>query len=86
LPRRNRDGPQRHDVRVEEIPGATATEFRCISRVERDGCLRVTSSQPREEAIVIDRNIDVHVRAIRKKLGEQRQLIETIRAGYRFKD
>jgi DNA-binding response OmpR family regulator len=29
----------------------------------------------------------VHVRAIRKKLGEHRQLIETIRGvGYRFKD
>jgi DNA-binding response OmpR family regulator len=40
-----------------------------------------------EDAIVIDRNIDVHVRAIRRKLGEYRGFIETIRGvGYRFKD
>ena len=70
----------------------TATEFRLLhflashpGRVfTRDQLLtRVIG----EEAIVIDRNIDVHVRAIRKKLGEQRQLVETIRGvGYRFKD
>ncbi|MEM7357388.1 MAG: winged helix-turn-helix domain-containing protein [Acidobacteriota bacterium] len=36
---------------------------------------------------MIDRNIDVHVRSIRKKLGEHRHLIDTIRGvGYRFKD
>ena len=40
-----------------------------------------------EHAIVIDRNIDVHVRSIRKKLGAHRDLIETIRGvGYRFRD
>jgi len=40
-----------------------------------------------ENAIVIDRNIDVHVRAIRKKLGPHRTLIETVRGvGYRFRD
>jgi DNA-binding response OmpR family regulator len=38
-------------------------------------------------AVVIDRNIDVHVRAIRQKLGDHRELIMTIRGvGYRFKD
>ena len=38
-------------------------------------------------AIVIDRNIDVHVRSIRKKLGAYRDLVETIRGvGYRFND
>jgi len=40
-----------------------------------------------EDVIVIDRNIDVHVRAVRKKLGEHADLIETIRGvGYRFRD
>jgi two-component system phosphate regulon response regulator PhoB len=92
-----RDGvvidPQRHDVRVDgESVVLTATEFRLLhflashpGRVfTRDQLLaRVIG----EEAIVIDRNIDVHVRAIRKKLGEHRQLIETIRGvGYRFRD
>lgn len=40
-----------------------------------------------EDAVVIDRNIDVHIRAIRKKTGEDRHFIETIRGvGYRFKE
>ena len=92
-----RDGvvidPQRHDVRVDgESVVLTATEFRLLhflashpGRVfTRDQLLtRVIG----DEAIVIDRNIDVHVRAIRKKLGKHRQLIETIRGvGYRSKD
>lgn len=39
------------------------------------------------DVIVTDRNIDVHVRAIRKKLGEYQGCIETIRGvGYRFRD
>ncbi len=40
-----------------------------------------------EDVIVIDRNIDVHIRAIRKKVGAYRYLIETVRGvGYRFSD
>jgi two-component system phosphate regulon response regulator PhoB len=39
-----------------------------------------------EQSVVIDRNIDVHVVAIRKKIGSYRSLIETIRGvGYRFR-
>lgn len=85
--------PQRHDVQVDGEPVTlTATEFRLLhflashpGRVfTRDHLLsRVIG----EDAIVIDRNIDVHVRAIRKKLGPYRELIETIRGvGYRFKN
>ena len=37
--------------------------------------------------IVIDRNIDVHIRSIRKKLGDAARLIQTIRGvGYRIVD
>jgi two-component system phosphate regulon response regulator PhoB len=40
-----------------------------------------------EHAVVTDRNIDVHVRSIRKKLGEERERVETVRGvGYRFRD
>jgi two-component system phosphate regulon response regulator PhoB len=85
--------PQRHDVKVEGTSVMlTATEFRLLhflathpGRVfTRDHLLtRVIG----EDAIVVDRNIDVHVRAIRKKLGKHRDLIETVRGvGYRFKD
>lgn len=38
-----------------------------------------------EDAVVTDRNIDVHVRALRLKLGEHASIIETVRGvGYRF--
>jgi phosphate regulon transcriptional regulator PhoB len=85
--------PQRHEVKVDgETVMLTATEFRLLhflashpGRVfTRDHLLtRVVG----EDAIVIDRNIDVHVRAIRKKLGARRDLVETIRGvGYRFRD
>ncbi|MCB1185925.1 response regulator transcription factor [bacterium] len=37
--------------------------------------------------IVIERNIDTHVKSIRKKLGEFRDLVETVRGvGYRFRE
>ena len=40
-----------------------------------------------DDAIVLERTIDVHIRAIRKKLGGYAPLIETIRGiGYRFHD
>ncbi len=83
--------PQRHEVKVnQECVEFTATELRLLhflashpGRVfARDHLLgRIIG----EGAYVIDRNIDVHVRSIRKKLGEHRHLIETIRGvGYRF--
>jgi two-component system phosphate regulon response regulator PhoB len=37
--------------------------------------------------VVVDRNIDVHIRSVRKKLGDAAQLIQTIRSvGYRILD
>lgn len=39
------------------------------------------------DAFVVDRNIDVHIAALRKKLGPNFTSIETVRGvGYRFKD
>jgi DNA-binding response OmpR family regulator len=70
----------------------TATEFRLLhflalhpGRVfTRDQLLRRVMG---EEVVLVDRNVDVHVRAIRAKLGEQRELLETVRGvGYRFRD
>ncbi|MFK7819680.1 MAG: response regulator transcription factor [Planctomycetaceae bacterium] len=38
------------------------------------------------DANALDRTIDVHVRSLRKKMGDQSNLIETVRSvGYRFK-
>ncbi|KAF3362638.1 Transcriptional regulatory protein YycF [Chlamydiales bacterium STE3] len=40
-----------------------------------------------DDAFIVDRNIDVHVAALRKKLGPSFDWIETVRGvGYRFKD
>ncbi len=56
-------------------PGRVFTRAHLLSRVIGD------------DAIVTDRNVDVHVRGVRQKLGELRELIETVRGvGYRFRD
>ncbi len=40
-----------------------------------------------EDTMVMERTIDVHIRALRKKLGTHADLIETVRGvGYRFRD
>ncbi|MEO0479638.1 MAG: response regulator transcription factor [Planctomycetota bacterium] len=83
----------RHEVSVDgERIRLTATELRLLhflachpGRVfTRDHLLsRVIG----EDAVVLDRNIDVHVGALRKKLGSVRHRIETVRGvGYRFSD
>ena len=83
----------RHEVRLEgKIINLTAMEFKLLyflashpGRVfTREQILNNVSS---EDAYIIDRNIDVHIRSIRKKLDKQRDLIETIhRVGYRYRD
>src|SRR5262249_58017854 len=38
-----------------------------------------------EDAVVLERTIDVHIKSLRKKLGDAAELIETVRGvGYRF--
>ena len=40
-----------------------------------------------EDTMVLERTIDVHVRALRRKMGEHADLIETVRGvGYRFRE
>lgn len=40
-----------------------------------------------DDAFIVDRNIDVHIAALRKKLGPNFEWIETVRGvGYRFKE
>jgi len=56
-------------------PGRVFTREQLLSRVIGGG------------ANVVSRNVDVHVRGVRAKLGSHRDLIETVRGvGYRFKD
>lgn len=40
-----------------------------------------------EDTLVLERTIDVHIRALRKKMGQTADLIETVRGvGYRFRE
>lgn len=81
----------RHEVTYEERPIAlTSTEFRILAFLAanrgraftRDRILNHTIGI---EAVVIDRNIDVHINAIRRKLGPGARMIQTVRGvGYRF--
>ncbi len=81
----------RHEVTDDGIPvRLTATEFRLL-RFLAGNPGRVFSRNQLlnhvigDHAVVIDRNIDVHVRSIRRKLPVSRALIDTIRGvGYRF--
>jgi len=70
----------------------TATEFRLLHFLASNRGRVFTRDQLighalGNDAMVIDRNIDVHIRAIRKKIDVDKHYIETIRGvGYRFKD
>jgi two-component system phosphate regulon response regulator PhoB len=40
-----------------------------------------------EDTLVLERTIDVHIRALRKKIGPNADAIETVRGvGYRFRE
>jgi len=83
----------RHRVTVDgEEVRLTATEFRILHLLVGHAGRTFTRDQLLsrvigEAAAVTDRNIDVHVRTIRKKLGEHRTIIETVRGvGYRCRE
>jgi len=73
----------------QELP-LTATEFRILHFLaSRPGRVftrdQILAASIGANVVVLERNIDVHIRSIRKKLGKQRDLIETVRSiGYRF--
>jgi len=69
----------------------TVTEFKLFSALTetpekvltRDILLSILNNN--ESTFVIDRNIDVHILSIRKKLGENRNFIQTVRGiGYKY--
>jgi two-component system, OmpR family, phosphate regulon response regulator PhoB len=70
----------------------TATEFRLLLYLATNPGRVFTrnhllSRVMGESATLVDRNIDVHIGAIRRKLSKSRDLLETVRGvGYRFRD
>ena len=75
--------------RDDELP-LTPTEFRLLEVLIRQAGRAFTRFELMdaaigEDAIVLERTIDVHIKSLRKKLGEAGELIETVRGvGYRF--
>ena len=83
--------PERHKVSLNGSDvDLTATEFRILHYLaSRPGRVftrdQILTASMGPNSMVLERNIDVHVRSIRRKLGDHRDLIETVRAiGYRF--
>ncbi|MFT5102103.1 MAG: two-component system alkaline phosphatase synthesis response regulator PhoP, partial [Planctomycetaceae bacterium] len=85
--------PGRHEVRASgELVRLTATEFKLLHQLASQPGRAYSREQllnriVGEGVVVVDRNIDVHIRSVRKKLGELGEMIQTIRGvGYRFVD
>lgn len=78
-------------LRDEEL-ALTPTEFRLLETLIRQAGRAFTRHELMdaaigEDAVVLERTIDVHVKSLRKKLGEAADLIETVRGvGYRFRE
>jgi len=70
----------------------TPTEFRLLECMLRQPGRAFTRPQLMdaaigEGAIVLERTIDVHVKTLRRKLGQENEYIETVRGvGYRFRE
>jgi two-component system phosphate regulon response regulator PhoB len=83
--------PERHKVLLEgEELDFTATEFSLLQHLADNPGRVYKRDQLVNQVlgtVVTPRNIDVHIRAIRKKLGDHSDLIETVRGvGYRFRE
>ena len=83
----------RHELRVaDRRVELTASEFRLLHYLASQPGRVFTRDQLLNRVVgdgtfIDDRNIDVHVGAVRRKLGAHRYLIETVRGvGYRFHD
>ncbi|MCA9185330.1 MAG: winged helix-turn-helix domain-containing protein [Planctomycetales bacterium] len=83
----------RHRVTIDDQPlELTPSEFGLLDALVRQPGRAFTRDELIDAAlghdtVVLERTIDVHIRALRKKLGNQADLIETVRGvGYRFRD
>jgi two-component system phosphate regulon response regulator PhoB len=75
-----------------EVLALTPTEFRLLEVLVRQAGRAFSRHELMdaaigEDAMVLERTIDVHVKSLRKKLGAAADLIETVRGvGYRFRE
>ena len=82
---------EKHTVTVDgQLVKLTATEFKLLYQLASHPGRAYTREQllnrvVGDGVVVVDRNIDVHVRAVRKKIGNYADHIQTVRGvGYRF--
>ena len=75
----------------DKIIALTLSEFGILRRLSSNPGKVLTRNQllddlSSDDTFIVDRNIDVHIAALRKKLGPQFDFIETVRGvGYRFR-
>ena len=78
--------------RRDEELALTPTEFRLLETLLRQpgrafNRHELMDAAIGEDAVVLERTIDVHVKSLRRKLGDAADLIETVRGvGYRFRE
>ena len=84
---------RRFVVTVHEKPlNLTKSEFKLLETLIRQpgrafARAELVDAALGEDTMVLDRTIDVHVRALRKKMGDTADLIETVRGvGYKFRE
>ncbi len=85
--------PIRHEVRLQDEPvSLTRSEFDILSMLAKQPGrvftrYDIVDSLHGGDYVVSDRAVDVQIAYLRKKLGEYKHYIETVRGvGYRFKD
>ena len=84
---------RRHRVMIDDVPiSLTRSEFELLEALVRQpgrvfSRAELIDAALGDDALVLERTIDVHIRALRQKLDQHSQLIETVRGvGYRFRD
>ena len=84
---------RRHQATAEGKPlELTRSEFRLLDTLIRQPGrvfhrTELIDAALGEDTMVMERTIDVHIRALRRKLADRADVIETVRGvGYRFRD
>ena len=84
---------RKHQASLDNKPiSLTRSEFRLLDTLIRQSgrvFLRseLIDAALGDDAMVMERTIDVHIRSLRRKMGKRADLVETVRGvGYRFRD
>lgn len=84
---------RKHQASLDSKPmSLTRSEFRLLDTLIRQSgrvFLRseLIDAALGDDAMVMERTIDVHIRSLRRKMGKRADLVETVRGvGYRFRD